>query len=183
MNWINKNFKLLSLLLLLAILVVAVIILTMSADSKRNSVAYVNLEKVFAEHPARIAAQSKLDKQAAAYQTELEEQAVDLSGVEQKEMLQKYQKQLNGLEGDLLDSVTKEVEATIAKTALEEKVKFVVNEKDMLYGGYDMTADVIARIKQDWQSSSTSVTDQSVQSGDVKNKSGDKKSESASNNK
>jgi outer membrane protein len=65
-------------------------------------------------------------------------------------MLAKYQNQLQNLEVDLLDSVTREVEKVIKETAAEKKVKFVLEEEQVLYGGYDLTDDVLEKLKEEW---------------------------------
>lgn len=94
-----------------------------------EQVAYVNLERVFAEHPAKAAAETKLNQKAAQYQQQLEKEAAELSGSEQKELLKSYQKELENLEAQLLASVLKEVENIIIKTADEKELKFVLEKK------------------------------------------------------
>ena len=146
----DRKFQFAVLLLLLAILVSVLFLGVFTRDDSVDSVAYVNLTRVFAEHPARSAAEKKLNKKAAEYQRQLEQEAKELSGTEQKELLQSYQNQLQNLEKELLNSVLKEVENIILKTAEDKKVKFVLKEEDVLYGGYNLTDDVLAKLKDEW---------------------------------
>ena len=150
MNWSDRKFQITALLLLFAILGAVMLLAVFTGDETVDRVAYVNLQRVFAEHPARTAAENTLNQKAAEYQQQLEKEAEDLSGSEQKEILKKYQKQLQILESELLDSVTREVEAIIQKTAEEKKVKFVLEEEQVLYGGYNLTDDVLAKLKEEW---------------------------------
>lgn len=151
MNWSDRKFRI-SVILLLAALTAAVLGLEVfTGDESTDSVAYVNLERVFAEHPARTAAEQTLNNKAAEYTRQLEEEAADLSGVEQKALLRKYQGQLHELEEQLLAQVTKEVENIIIETAEEKEVKFVLEEDYVIYGGYNLTDEVLAKIAQSWQ--------------------------------
>jgi outer membrane protein len=151
MNWSDRKFQISVILLLVALTASVLGLEVFSGDKTTDSVAYVNLERVFAEHPARTAAEQTLNNKAAEYTRQLEEEAADLSGIEQKELLRKYQGQLHELEEELLAQVTKEVENIIIETAEEKDVKFVLEEDYVIYGGYNMTDEVIARIAQSWQ--------------------------------
>ena len=150
MKWSDRKFQFAALLLLGAILASILFLGIFSSEDSVDRVAYVNLERIFAEHPAKNAAEEKLNQKAAEYQQQLEREAEELSGTEQKELLQSYQNQLQHLEKELLDSVLKEVEAIILKTAEAKKVKFVLEEKDVLYGGSNLTEAVLAKIKAEW---------------------------------
>lgn len=154
MNWSDRKFQISVILLLIALTAAVMGLEVFSEDKTTYSVAYVNLERVFAEHPARTAAEQTLNKKAAEYTRQLEEEAADLSGVEQKALLKKYQGQLHELEEELLVQVTKEVENIIIETAEEKNVKFVLEEDYVIYGGYDMTEEVLAKVAQSWQQAS-----------------------------
>ncbi len=150
MDWSDHKFQLAVILMLLAILSSVFLLDLLQQDQSVDRVAYVNLEKVFAEHPARTAAEKKLNQKAAEYQQQLQKKGEELSGTEQKNLLNSYQKELQNLEADLLDSVLKEVEQIIVETAAEKQVKFVLEEKDVLYGGFNLTDDVLAKLKTAW---------------------------------
>ena len=150
MEWSDRKFQIAVIVLLLAILSSVLLLGLFKQDQSIDSVAYVNLEKVFAEHPARTAAEQKLNQKAAEYQQQLEQNGEELSGAEQKELLNSYRKDLQNLEAELLDSVLKEVEKIIIETAAEKQVKFVLEEKDVLYGGFNLTDDVLAKLKAEW---------------------------------
>lgn len=151
MNLSDRNFKAAVVVLLIALIGSIVSLALLTEDEAVDKVAYVNLERVFAEHPARRAAEEKLNQKAAQYQQELEEQAAELSGREQKKLLAAYQGQLHNLEAELLDSVLKEIEVLIAETAAENKVKFVLEKDKILYGGYNLTDQLLAKLETEWQ--------------------------------
>ncbi|MFW6266973.1 MAG: OmpH family outer membrane protein [Halanaerobium sp.] len=150
MNSSNRKFQIAVILILAAILAALIWSGVLTEDEAVDRAAYVNLERVFEEHPARNAAESTLNQKAAEYQQQLESEAEELSGTEQKELLLKYQKELQNLESELLTSVTQEVEKIIEETAAEKEVKFVLEEEQVLYGGYDLTDSVLEKINEEW---------------------------------
>jgi len=154
MNWTDRQFQIAVLLLLIGLTAAVVGLGIFTEDESVDKVAYVDLEKVFAEHPARTAAEQTLNKKAAEYKQQIEEQTDELSGSEQKELLMKYQSELGELEEELLAQVTAEVENIIVKTAEKRKVKFVLDEDYILYGGYDLTDEVLTEIDKSWNGES-----------------------------
>lgn len=150
MDWTDRKFQITAIVLLAAILAAVLILGFLNKDEAVDQVAYVNLEKIFAEHPAKKAAESVLDKKAAEYQQKLEKESENLSGQEQKDLLFQYRTELEEFESELLDSVILEVEEIIKKTAADKKVKFVVAEDEILYGGYNLTDQVIENINNEW---------------------------------
>ncbi len=154
MNWTDRQFQIAVLLLLIGLTAAVVGLGIFTEDESVDKVAYVNLEKVFAEHPARTAAEQTLNKKAAEYKQQIEEETDELSGSEQKELLKKYQSELGELEQELLAQVTAEVENIIVRTAEKRKVKFVLDDDYILYGGYDLTDEVLVEIDKSWNGES-----------------------------
>lgn len=150
MNWSDKHFKAAVIILLLALLSSVLLLGFLPKEEAADKVAYVNLERIFAEHPARKAAEKKLNQKAAEYQQKLEAEAEDISGLEQKKLLASYQDQLQDLETELLASVLKELETVITEIAAEKELKFVLEKEKVLFGGYDLTSEVLAKINSDW---------------------------------
>lgn len=151
MKYNNRKFQVVVILLLFAILAAILLLGFFKENKSIDRVAYVELDRVFAEHPARTAAEAKLNQKAAQYQQRLEAEASNLSGNQQKQLLAAYQKELQNLETELRNSVLKEVETIIIQTAEVKDVKFVLEAEDVLYGGYNLTDDVLTAIKSEWQ--------------------------------
>lgn len=150
MEWSDRKFQITVIILLLAVVGTLFFLDFIKAEQTVDRVAYVNLEKIFNEHPARTAAEEKLNQKAAEYQQQLETEGEELSGKAQKELLLSYQNKLQELESELLKSVLAEVETIIVKTAAAKKFKFVLEEKDVLYGGYNLTDDILAELEAEW---------------------------------
>lgn len=150
MNWKNSKFQIAVLLLLLAILAALIALGIFSNDQSVDSVAYVNLQRIFEKHPARLAAENTLNQKAAEYQQQIESEYADAGGSEQKEIIQKHQEQLQELEAELLAGVIDELLAVIEETAAEKELKFVLEEEYILYGGYNLTESVLEKIEAQW---------------------------------
>lgn len=68
MDLSQQKFRLAVIVLLLAILGSIFFLAFLNQNQSVDQVAYVDLEKVFNQHPARTAAEQKLNQKAAAYQ-------------------------------------------------------------------------------------------------------------------
>lgn len=112
------------------------------ADIK-GKIAYVDVMEIFNVHPQKNSAETKLNELAQNMQSELEEKAKDLPKNEQQEMLREYQNKLNQQEQDLIQEVLEEIESVIAMVARAKEVRIVLDKKNVIYGGYDLTQDVI----------------------------------------
>lgn len=121
---------------------------TLSArDEAQGRIAYVDVQKVFNIHPDKVSAEKKLNEQAQSLQAELENKAKELSKNKQQELLNQYQSQLSEKEQKLIQNVLVKIEEAIKKVAENKEVKMVLDKKNVIYGGYDMTQDVIDYIE------------------------------------
>jgi outer membrane protein len=118
-----------------------------AADEARGRIAYVDVQQVFNIHPDKVAAEKQLNQKAQNLQSDLEEKAKELSKNKQQEILKQYQSQLSEKEQKLIQNVLVKIEDAIKKVAEKKEVKMVLDKKNVIYGGYDMTQDVIDYIK------------------------------------
>ena len=57
-------------------------------------------------------------------------------------MLQEYQQELSQKEEKMIQNILQGINDIIQKVAKEKQVKLVMEKQNVIYGGYDMTADV-----------------------------------------
>ena len=119
-----------------------------SDNSLEGEIAYVDIQRVFELHPDKAEAEKELNKAAQMMQSELEEKVSDLDQEEQQELLNEYQSELSQKEQKLIQDVLAEIENAIQKVAEQKKVKLVLDKRNVIYGGYDMTEDVINYIEE-----------------------------------
>ncbi|MGM0437603.1 MAG: OmpH family outer membrane protein [Bacillota bacterium] len=119
-----------------------------SESDVEGEIAFVDIQKIFELHPDKAEAEKELNKAAQMMQSELEEKVSDLSQEKQQELLNEYQSELSEKEQQLIQDVLEEIETAIKKVAEEKKVKLVLDKRNVIYGGYDMTEDVINYIEE-----------------------------------
>jgi outer membrane protein len=81
-------------------------------------------------------------------QAELEEKAEGLPNDQKQELLREYQSRLTEKEQVIVQEIVDSIKEIIIKIAKEKQVRMVLDKSNVLYGGYDMTEEVIAYIKQ-----------------------------------
>ena len=118
-----------------------------AAGDLKGKIAYVDVMEIFNVHPQKNSAETKLNELAQNMQSELEDKAKDLPKNEQQAMLREYQNKLNQQEQELIQEVLQEIESVIALVASEKEVRIVLDKKNVIYGGYDLTQDVIDYIR------------------------------------
>lgn len=111
-------------------------------------IAFVNLEELFEAHPDKAQAEEQLNLEAQELQQELEERAEDLSQDEQQQLLQEYQQRLNQREQELIQEVLGQIEGLIIELAEEKGIEVVLDGQNVLYGGYDLTPELIERLEE-----------------------------------
>lgn len=122
---------------------------TIEAESQtKGQIAYVDLWAVFNVHPEKSIAESELNQLAQSMQIELEDKAKDLSKDQQQNLLKEYQSELSQHEQDLIQNIIESIKDVVVEVAIEKEVKMVLDQKNVIYGGYDMTADVIDFIEK-----------------------------------
>ena len=129
---------------------------SLASDSGlEGEIAYVDIQKIFELHPDKAEAEKELNKAAQMMQSELEEKVSDLSQEEQQELLSEYQSELSKKEQQLIQDVLEEIENAIKKVAEKKNVKLVLDKRNVIYGGYDMTEEVINYIKEQRKSNNS----------------------------
>ena len=123
----------------------------MARDNASGRIAYVDVQKVFNVHPDKVSAEKELNEVAQSMQSELEKKAKDLAKDEQQALLKQYQSKLSQQEQELIQNVLIKIEEAIKEVARENEVRMVLDKKNVIYGGYDMTQDVINYIDKNQQ--------------------------------
>ncbi|OCL25628.1 hypothetical protein U472_14965 [Orenia metallireducens] len=115
-------------------------------NDKITEIGYVDMQKIFANHPDKVASEEKLNQEAKRLQKQLEEEAKNMTKEERQELLQKYQQQLNTLERELVAKVMEDINSKVIEIAKEKGITVVVDKPVVIYGGYDLTDEVLSRL-------------------------------------
>ena len=126
-----------------------------------SALGYVDAQKVFQNYKAAQAAQARFRQEAEAYQNELAADQAKLeaarsakkSPAEINKMQQKFENELQpkknkveALDRQLSGKIKKQIEAVIAQVARSKGIATVVDKQVILYGGVDLTHDVIQKL-------------------------------------
>ena len=126
------------------------------------TIGYVDTAKVLTSYKGAQSAQAQMQKELQAYQTQLadrqkkiqEAQKAGKSQAELQKMMEQFEKELAPLknkaaqlEQKLSADVKTKVEAQIKSIAQRKKVDVVIDKAAVLYGGVDLTNDVINALK------------------------------------
>ena len=137
----------LSKVMMISVLVLAVGFFMTAPAAAEGEIAFVNLQEVFEAHPDKAEAEDQLNLEAQEMQAELEAEADDLSQEEQQQLLQQYQQQLTQREQELIQEVLADIEGLLNQLAEEKGVSVVLDGQNVLYGGYDLTPELIEMIE------------------------------------
>lgn len=131
--------------------------------AQAGSIGYVDTQKVFQNYKTAQEAQGRFRKEAQAYQQELaadqkkleDARKANKSPDEINKMQKRFEDELRpkktrveGLDRDLSGKIKKQIETVIAAVAKSKGVATVVDKQVVLYGGTDLTSDVLARLNK-----------------------------------
>ncbi|MFW5788261.1 MAG: OmpH family outer membrane protein [Halanaerobiales bacterium] len=120
----------------------------MASDDAAGKIAIVDVQQVFQVHPDKENAEKDLNEVAQSMQTELEQEAEDVDEEERKNLLEQYQTKLSEEEQKLIKNILGKIDTAIKNVAEEKEVRLVMEKENVIYGGYDMTQDVIDYIEE-----------------------------------
>ncbi len=101
--------------------------------------AYVNLQAVLEQHPGLEDAQAEYQEAAQ----ELEEEMGDVAEEDQEAMMGQYQQMLQQLEQDLQMGLVDDIIDAVEELGEQEGYDTILDESAVLYGGTDVTDEVI----------------------------------------
>lgn len=133
------------------------------AGASAASLGFVDAQKVFQSYKAAQEAQSRFRHEAQAYQDELaddqrkleEARRANKSPEEISKMQKKFEEDLKpkktrveGLDRELSGKIKKQIEVVIAEVAKAKGVPTVVDKQVVLYGGIDLTDEVVRKLNR-----------------------------------
>ncbi|HEY9855157.1 MAG TPA: OmpH family outer membrane protein [Stenomitos sp.] len=136
---------------------------SMAAPAAPGAIGYVDTQKVFQGYKEAQSAQSRFRKEAQDYQQDLadaqkkleEARKAGKSEAEINKMQKKYEDDLKpkkarveALDRELSGKIKKQIESVIGQVAKSRGVATVVDKQVILYGGTDLTDDVLSRLNK-----------------------------------
>lgn len=149
----KKHVKIISVLIALVFIgSVVAIALTQSgagiaSAAGNGNVGVVDYRQLMSQHPNLQSANEQMQKAVTDAQKEFEEKSANMSDQEKADYYNQTQERLQVKQQELLDPIEKSVDDAIKKVADAKGLSVVLDKNTVVYGGQDITNDVVSRLK------------------------------------
>lgn len=118
-----------------------------AAPAASAEIGYVQLNAVFSACPELAKIQRELATLRDRLQQQFDTQGAEMEEAERAELQQKLTQQLAQRDEELMIPVREKVRKAVEATAKEKGIQTVIEAGAVLFGGVDLTADVVAKVK------------------------------------
>ena len=148
-----KNVKLVS-LFVAAIFVLGCFALTLTqsgvtssaAASSESAIGVVNYQAVVSQSPDLATMQATMKAEVDAAKTDFETKSANMNDAEKQRYYQQLQERLANKQNELMDPILKKAEAAIQKVADKKGLSVVVEKSTVVFGGVDITEEVVKNL-------------------------------------
>lgn len=117
-----------------------------ASAASSSSVGVINVEQVMASHPDRESANNQMKTLQEEIEKEFNEKSAGMSDQEKAEYAQQCQERVGTKYAELTEALFAKIEAAVKKVADKKGLSVVVNKMAVIYGGQDITQEVIAEL-------------------------------------
>lgn len=117
------------------------------ASAASSAVGVIDYRQVMSQHPGLEAANAQMQKEVETAQQDFEAKSAEMNDQQKAEYYQQTQQRLAQKQADLIDPLSKQVEATVKTVAESKGLSVVIDKGVVVYGGQDITQDVIKKLK------------------------------------
>ena len=120
---------------------------TALAADQSALVGFVNVQYVLQNYPGIKDVLQQISDEKGRLQNQFNEQSQNLSDVDKNAVSANLSQEYNKYENNTMAPVQQKIQKTIAKVAKEHGIQNVVNSNSMLYGGKDLTEEVVKALQ------------------------------------
>ena len=117
-----------------------------ASAASSSSVGVIDYQQVLAAHPNAQNIPSQMETAVNDVRKEFEEKSAGMSDQEKADYYQQCQQRLAQKQQELLDPIRNAVDAAIKKVADKKGMSVVIDKMAVIYGGQDITQEVIAEL-------------------------------------
>ena len=110
------------------------------------TIGYVDMVRAVDAHPRKASAEAALKDYAQSQITDAQQRSKGLPAAQQEDMRRQLNTQLLKKRQELIGGLEKDIRAAVEKVAKEQGIGIVLNREVVLYGGVDLTDQVIKAI-------------------------------------
>lgn len=117
------------------------------ALGQSGQIGFVDMQKALDAHPRKAPSEQALNEYARAKVSEASQRAKGLTPAQQQELQRKVNEDIFNKRQELLSGLDKEIRAAVERVAKARGIAIVLEKSVVLYGGVDLTDDVIREVK------------------------------------
>lgn len=133
---------------LLTLIMALVMALACATSAFAEDLGYVNVERVFRSYPDIQTTMSVINLERKKAENEFNEKAPKLDDKGRRELGEKLSAQVDKKEASLLNPIREKIRKTIGQVAKAHGIANVVDASAVVFGGKDLTEEVIAAVAQ-----------------------------------
>lgn len=133
---------------LLTLIMALVMALASATSAFAEDLGYVNVERVFRSYPDIQTTMSVINLERQKAENEFNEKAPKLDDKGRRELGEKLSAQVDKKEASLLNPIREKIRKTIGQVAKSHGINNVVDASAVVFGGKDLTEEVIAAVAQ-----------------------------------
>lgn len=133
---------------LLTLIMALVMALACATSAFAEDLGYVNVERVFRSYPDIQTTMSVINLERQKAENEFNEKAPKLDDKGRRELGEKLSAQVDKKEASLLNPIHEKIRKTIGQVAKAHGIANVVDASAVVFGGKDLTEEVIAAVAQ-----------------------------------
>ena len=148
----NKQVKIISIVIALVFIgSVVALALTQSGSgiasaASNGNVGVVNYDQIMTQHPSAKNVENQMRAAITEVQKDFEEKSAGMSDQEKQDYYRQCQLRLQQKQQELIEPMNTSIKEAIKKTADAKGLSVVVENSVVIYGGTDITNDVISRL-------------------------------------
>ena len=149
----KKHIKIFSVLIAL-VFVGSVVALALSqsgtgiASAASSSVGVIDYRQVMSQHPDLQAANATMQQAVQDAQKDFETKSANMREQEKNDYYQQTQQRLQQKQQDLIEPIQKKIEDAVKGVAEVKGLSVVLDKSSVVYGGQDITQDVVKKISK-----------------------------------
>ena len=150
----NKQVKIISIVIALVFIgSVVELALTQSGSgiasaAGNGNVGVVDRDQVMAQHPSAQNVENQMRAAITEVQKDFESKSAGMNDQEKQDYYRQCQQRLQQKQQELIEPLVKSIDEAVKKTADAKGLSVVVERAVVVYGGTDITNDVVSRLKK-----------------------------------
>lgn len=148
----KKQVKIISVLIALVFMgSVVALALTQSggmASAASSSVGVIDYRQVAAQHPGLAAAEQEMQSAVQSAQKDFEEKTASMNDQEKSDYYQQTQSRLQQKNAELMEPIRTSIDDAVKNVAENKGLQVVLDKGAVVYGGQDITADVVKKLQK-----------------------------------